>query len=113
MHVARRQANDLTILDLSGRITLGDGSSVLRETVRTLLAGGSKKILLNLAGINQIDSSGLSELVSALSAAKSQRAEIKLLTPTAKVSEVLNITQLHTLFDILEDESAATAAFNS
>ena len=101
----------VTILDLSGRITLGEGSVVLREQIRDLLAKGQKKILLNLADVTYIDSSGIGELVSAFTAVKNQGGELKLLKLTKKVHDLLQITKLYTVFDIKDDESAALAAF--
>lgn len=108
-----RQMEGVTILDLSGRITLGEGSVVLREQIRDLLAKGQKKILLNLADVTYIDSSGIGELVSAFTAVKNQGGELKLLKLTKKVHDLLQITKLYTVFDIKDDESAAIAAFGS
>jgi anti-sigma B factor antagonist len=101
----------VTILDLSGRITLGEGSVILREQIRDLLAKGQKKILLNLADVTYIDSSGIGELVSAFTAVKNQGGELKLLKLTKKVHDLLQITKLYTVFDIKDDEPAALAAF--
>ena len=106
-----RQSEGVAILDLSGRITLGEGSVVLREQIRDLLAKGSKKILLNLADVTYIDSSGIGELVSAFTAVKNQGGELKLLNLTKKVHDLLQITKLYTVFDIKDDEAAALAAF--
>jgi len=106
-----RQMNGVTIMDLSGRITLGEGSVILREQIRDLLAKGQKKILLNLADVTYIDSSGIGELVSAFTAVKNQGGELKLLKLTKKVHDLLQITKLYTVFDIKDDESAAVAAF--
>lgn len=108
-----RQMEGVTILDLSGRITLGEGSVVLREQIRDLLAKGQKKILLNLADVTYIDSSGIGELVSAFTAVKNQGGELKLLKLTKKVHDLLQITKLYTVFDIKDDESAAIAAFGN
>ncbi|MEO8725201.1 MAG: STAS domain-containing protein [Acidobacteriaceae bacterium] len=108
-----RQMEGVTILDLSGRITLGEGSVVLREQIRDLLAKGQKKILLNLADVTYIDSSGIGELVSAFTAVKNQGGELKLLKLTKKVHDLLQITKLYTVFDIKDDESAAIAAFSN
>ncbi len=101
----------VTILDLSGRITLGEGSVILREQIRDLLAKGQKKILLNLGDVTYIDSSGIGELVSAFTAVKNQGGELKLLKLTKKVHDLLQITKLYTVFDIKDDEAAAIAAF--
>ena len=113
MKVVTRQVDDVTIVDLSGQIKLGEGSSVLRETVKDLLGKGQKKILLNLGNINYIDSSGIGELVSAFTSVCNQGGELKLLHLTKKVHDLLQITKLYTVFHILDDEAAATAAFRS
>ena len=111
MKISSRQANDIAILDLSGQIKLGEGSSVLRDSVKELLAKGQKKILLNLGDVNYIDSSGLGELVSAFTTAKNQQAEVKLLNLTKKVHDLLQLTKLYTVFDIYDDEAHAITAF--
>ena len=107
-----RQVDGVTILDLSGRITLGEGSVQLRDSVRDLLAKGNKNILLNLGNINYIDSSGIGELVSAFTTVRNQGGELKLLNLTKKVHDLLQITKLYTVFDIKDDEASAIAAFN-
>jgi anti-sigma B factor antagonist len=106
-----RQVDNVTILDLSGRITLGEGSVTLRDAVRDVLAKGSNKILLNLGDVNYIDSSGIGELVSAYTTVKNQGGEMKLLNLTKKVHDLLQITKLYTVFDIKDDEAEAVAAF--
>ena len=111
MKVSTRQIDGVTILDLSGRITLGEGSVQLREAVRDLLAKGSKQILLNLGDVNYIDSSGIGELVSAYTAVRNQGGDLKLLNLTKKVHDLLQITKLYTVFDIKDDEASAVAAF--
>ena len=108
-----RQQQDVTIVDLSGQIKLGEGSSVLRETVKDLLGKGRKKILLNLAEINYIDSSGVGELVSAFTSVRNQGGELKLLHLTRKVHDILQITKLYTVFDVRDDEAGAIASFNN
>ncbi len=111
MKVSTRQVDGVTILDLSGRITLGEGSVQLRDTVRELLSKGSKNLLLNLAEVNYIDSSGIGELVSAFTTVRNQGGEMKLLNLTKKVHDLLQITKLYTVFDIKDDEAAAISAF--
>ena len=111
MKVNTRQVDGITVLDLSGRITLGEGSVQLRDAVRDLLAKGSKLILLNLADVNYIDSSGIGELVSAYTTVRNQGGELKLLNLTKKVHDLLQITKLYTVFDIKDDEASAIAAF--
>jgi anti-sigma B factor antagonist len=113
MKASTRYVNDVTIVDLSGQIKLGEGSSVLRDTVKDLLGKGHKKILLNLGDINYIDSSGIGELVSAYTSVRNQGGELKLLHLTKKVHDLLQITKLYTVFHVLDDETAAIAAFSS
>ncbi len=107
-----RQIDGVTIVDLSGRITLGEGSVVLRDTVRDILGKGNKKILLNLGDVNYIDSSGIGELVSAFTTVRNQGGELKLLNLTKKVHDLLQITKLYTVFDVKDDETAAVKSFS-
>ena len=109
--IASREVNGVTILDLNGRITLGEGSVQLRDAIRGLISKGQKSILLNLAEVNYIDSSGLGELVSAFTTAKNQQAEVKLLKLTKKVHDLLQLTKLYTVFDIHDDEAGAIDSF--
>ncbi len=109
--IATRQLDGITILDLSGRITLGEGSVQLRDAIRDLISKGDKFILLSLGNVNYIDSSGLGELVSAFTTAKNQGAEVKLLNLTKKVKDVLQVTKLYTIFDIYDDEAHAIGSF--
>jgi anti-sigma B factor antagonist len=112
MKSSTRQVDGVTIVDLSGRITLGEGSVVLRDTVRDLLSKGHKKILLNHGDVNYIDSSGIGELVSAYTTSKNQGGELKLLNLTKKVHDLLQITKLYTVFDVKDDEANAVKAFS-
>src|SRR5512133_701652 len=112
MKSSTRQIDGVTIVDLSGRITLGEGSVILRDTVRELMGKGSKKILLNLGDVNYIDSSGIGELVSAFTTVRNQGGELKLLNLTKKVHDLLQITELYTVFDVKEEETAAIKAFS-
>ena len=107
--LSTRQLNGITIVDLKGRITLGEGSVTVRNTVHDLLAKGQKRILLNNA--NYIDSSGIGELVSAFTAAKKQGGELKLLNLTKKIHDLLQITKLYTVFDVKDDEALAAGSF--
>lgn len=111
MKANTRQVDGVTIVDLSGRITLGEGSVILRDTVRDLVGKGSKKILLNLGEVNYIDSSGIGELVSAFTSVRNQGGELKLLNLTKKVHDLLQITKLYTVFDVKDDETAAIKSF--
>ena len=109
--IASREVDGVTVLDLSGRITLGEGSVQLRDAIRDLISKGSKSILVNLGDVNYIDSSGLGELVSAFTTAKNQNADVKLLNLTKKVKDVLQVTKLYTVFDIYDDEAHAIGSF--
>lgn len=111
LSISTRELDGVTILDLSGRITLGEGSVQLRDAIRDLISKGSKNILLNLGDVNYIDSSGLGELVSAFTTAKNQNADVKLLNLTKKVKDVLQVTKLYTVFDIYDDEASAIGSF--
>ena len=108
-----RQVGGVTIVDISGRIVLGEESAALRELVRDLLSKGHKKILLNLGDVNYIDSSGLGHLVSAFTSVQRQQGELKLLNLTNKVHDVLQITRLYTVFDIMDDEAVAVKSFGN
>ena len=111
MKYTTRQVDGVAILDLSGRITLGEGSVTLRDSVRDLLSKGSKKILLNLGDVTYIDSSGIGELVSAFTTVKNQGGDLKLLNLTKKVHDLLQITKLYTVFDVKDDAASAVASF--
>ena len=106
-----REVDGVTIVDCSGRITLGEGSVVLRDAVKELLSKGDKKLLLNLGDVNYIDSSGIGELVSAYTTVKNQGGELKLLNLTKKVHDLLQITKLYTVFDVRDDETSAVKSF--
>jgi anti-sigma B factor antagonist len=108
-----REVGDVTVIDLDGRITLGEGSSLLHDLIRENLARGRKKIVLNLAATIYIDSTGLGELVSGYRLVKSQGGEIKLLNLNKKVTDLLQITKLYTVFDIHSQEAQAVASFRS
>ena len=112
MKTTTRQIDGVTIVDCSGRITLGEGSVILRDTVRELLSKGQKKLLLNLGEVTYIDSSGIGELVSAFTTVRNQGGELKLLNLTKKVNDLLQITKLYTVFDVRDDEAGAVKAFN-
>ena len=106
-----RQVDGVNIVDLNGRITLGEGSVILRDTVRDLLGKGRKHILLNLGDVTYIDSSGIGELVSAFTSVRNQGGELKLLNLTKKVHDLLQITKLYTVFDVKDDEAQAVQSF--
>ena len=106
-----REVGPVSIVDLSGRIALGDGSALLRKTVRDLLEGGQTRILLNLGDVNYIDSSGIGELVSGFTAVRNRSGELKLLNLTKKVNDLLQLTKLFTVFDVYSDEPTAVRSF--
>ena len=112
MTTSTREAEGVTIVDISGRIVLGEESAALREMVCDLLSKGHKKILFNLGEVTYIDSSGLGHLVSAFTSVRKQGGELKLLNLTNKVHDVMQITKLYTVFDIMNDEAAAVKSFN-
>jgi anti-sigma B factor antagonist len=108
---ASREVRDVTVIDLDGRITLGAGSALLRDLIRENLNKGHKKLVLNLAAVSYLDSTGLGELVSGYRLVKSEGGEIKLLNLNKKVSDLLQVTKLYTVFDIHNDEHQAIASF--
>ena len=112
MKISTRQVDGVTVVDCSGRITLGEGSVTMRDTVRELLSKGQKKLLLNLGEVSYIDSSGIGELVSAFTTVRNQGGELKLLNLTKKVHDLLQITKLYTVFDVRDDEAGAVKAFS-
>ena len=113
MKATVRQVDSITVVDVSGRITLGEACKELREVVRGQLGKGQKNILLNLADVTYIDSSGIGELVSAYTAVSSQGGQLKLLNLTKKVHDLLQITKLYTVFDVHNDEAGAISSFQT
>ncbi len=111
LSISSRNVVDVTVVDLSGRITLGEGSGQLRSTVRNLMETGVKKLVLNLADVSYIDSSGLGELVSAYTTAQAKGCTVKLLNVQTKVQDLLQITKLYTVFEAHTDEAEAVASF--
>ncbi len=111
LNINERQAGDVTVLDMSGKITIGEGSVALRTAIRRLLEEGKKRILLNLAGISYIDSSGIGELVSSYTAINKEGGQLKLLNLTQKIQDLLTITKLLTVFDVYESEADALNSF--
>jgi anti-sigma B factor antagonist len=107
-----RAVGPVTIIDLSGKISLGEGSALLRKTIRDLLEGGQTRILLNLGDVNYIDSSGIGELVSAFTAVRSRTGELKLLNLTKKVHDLLQLTKLFTVFEVYSEEGTAIRSYN-
>jgi anti-sigma B factor antagonist len=111
MKATERQVNDITILDISGRISLGDETALLRNTIRDLIARGKKNLVLNLGQVPYIDSSGIAELVSAFVAARREGGDVKLLNLTKKVRDTVEIVHLGSIFELFDDEAAALKAF--
>jgi len=112
LRIDSREVSHVTILDIRGRIVLGDEIHLLRDAVRNLTAEGKKKILLNLADVDYIDSSGVGELVGAFTTVRNAGGELKLLNLTQKVHDVLHVTKLYTVFDIRDDEFTAVKSFD-
>ena len=112
INISERQAGDVTILDLNGKVTIGEGSVALRNAIRRLLGEGKNKILLNLGGVGYIDSSGIGELVSSFTAVNKEGGTLKLLNLTQKIQDLLAITKLLTVFDVFEDEGNALSSYN-
>jgi anti-sigma B factor antagonist len=105
-----RQVGNVAVLDLSGKITLGENAGILRDEFKVLLAEGYKNILLNLAGASYVDSAGLGELVGAYTTAANSGAKVKLVNLQSKMQDLLQITKLHTVFEIFDNEAAAIAS---
>ena len=112
LNITERQAGDVTILDMDGKVTIGEGSVALRTTIRKLLGEGKKKILLNLGSVGYVDSSGIGELVSSYSAVNKEGGSLRLLNLTQKIQDLLAITKLLTVFDVYESESEALSSYN-
>jgi anti-sigma B factor antagonist len=106
-----RQVGDVTVMDVAGRITLGEGSSAMRDALRELVTKGQKKILLNLADVSYIDSSGIGELVSGFTSVANSGGQLKLLNLNKRVKDLLQITKLYTVFEVHEDEAAGIRSF--
>jgi anti-sigma B factor antagonist len=111
MKIEARTIGDITLLDCSGKITLGEGTMTVRNTVRDILKNNGKKIILNLADVNYIDSSGIGELVSTYTTVTNNGGQLKLLNLTKKIQELLAITKLLTVFQVFENEQAALSSF--
>jgi len=112
MKATIRQVDSVSVIDISGRITLGEGCTELRELIRDQLSKGNKNILLNLADVTYIDSSGIGELVSAYTGVSKQGGTLRLLNLTKKVHDLLQITKLYTVFDVYDDEAKAISSFS-
>jgi anti-sigma B factor antagonist len=111
LNINQRQAGDVAILDLNGEVRIGDSATALRGAIRDLVSGGNKKILLNLAGVRYIDSSGIGELIANYTTVGRSGGQLKLLNLTDKVQDLLVITKLLTVFDVYENEAEALGSF--
>jgi anti-sigma B factor antagonist len=111
LNISERQAGDITILDLDGKITIGEGSVALRSAIRRLLGEGKSKILLNLGQVGYVDSSGIGELVSSFTAVNKEGGTLKLLNLTQKIQDLLAITKLLTVFDTFDNEGDALSSY--
>ena len=112
LKISARKVEGVTVLDLSGRLVLGEESAALRDTLKDLPSKGQKKILLNLADLSYIDSSGLGALVSGYTTLAAQQGQLKLLNLTKKIHDLLQITKLLTVFEVFNDEKTAIKSFS-
>lgn len=112
MKIAMRQREGVTILEPKGKITIGEGDVALRDAVHEALRAGSKKLLMNLREVSTMDSSGIGELVAAFTTVTNRGGKLKLLHLPPKVEDILQITQLVTVFDIYDDEDEALESFS-
>ncbi len=106
-----RQVGDVTVVDATGRITLGEGASAFRDAIRDLAAKGNKKILVNLSDVSYIDSSGIGEMVSSFTTVTNHGGQLKLLGLSKRVKDLLQITKLYTVFEVFDDEASAIRSF--
>jgi anti-sigma B factor antagonist len=111
LNINERQAGDVTVLDLSGKITIGEGSVALRSVIRRLIEEGKKKILLNLGNVSYVDSSGIGELVSSFTTIGREGGQLKLLNLSQKIQDLMTITKLHTVFDVYDEETSALNSY--
>jgi anti-sigma B factor antagonist len=111
LEVKERQAGDVTILDMKGAVRIGEGSIELRDAIRRLAGEGKKKVLLNLAGVNYVDSSGIGELIANYTTISRQGGQLKLLNLTDRIQNLLVITKLLTVFDAFDNEAEALKSF--
>jgi anti-sigma B factor antagonist len=109
--LSTRQVGDVTVIDASGRITLGEGSSAFRDKIKELVNAGNKKIVVNMAGVSYIDSSGIGELVSGYTTVTNQGGGLKLVNLGKRIQDLLQITKLYTVFETFDDEAAAIRSF--
>lgn len=111
MKIIERHVGDVAILDLEGKITIGKGDVAVREAVHTAIGAGAKKVVLNMSGVSTIDSAGVGELVSAYTTVTNRGGKLRLMNLPSKVADILQITQLITVFDVYDNEDEAVASF--
>ena len=111
MEIVERTVNDVTVLDLKGKMTLGEGDELLKDKINSLLAAGKKKLLLNLEGVPYIDSAGLGEVVRTYTTVSRQGGSLKLLNLTKRIEDLLSITKLLTVFDTFDSEAEAIKSY--
>ena len=112
MEIQERQVGDVTILDLRGKMTLGEGETLLKAKIKSVIQrGGHRKLLINLQAVPYIDSSGLIEIVRSYAIVSRQGGKLKLYNLTARIQDLLAITRLMTVWEIFEDEASALASF--
>jgi anti-sigma B factor antagonist len=112
MEIAERTVSDITVLDLKGKMTLGEGDELLKDKINSLLAAGKKKLVLNLEGVPYIDSAGLGEIVRTFTTVSRQGGSLKLLNLTKRIEDLLSITKLLTVFETFESEPDAIKSFS-
>ena len=112
MEIVERTVNDVTVLDLKGKMTLGEGDEMLKEKINSLLAAGKKKLLLNLEAVPYIDSAGLGEVVRTYTTVSRQGGALKLLNLTKRITDLLSITKLLTVFETFDSEGEAVRSFS-
>jgi anti-sigma B factor antagonist len=113
LDISIRRVENVAVVDLSGRITLGEASGRLRDAIKDLVTNNTKDILLNLAAVSYMDSSGLGELVGAFATVSNRGGRLKLLGLQPRVHELMHITKLYSVFEIFPDEAAAIRSFRS
>jgi len=113
MEIAERTVSDVTVLDLKGKMTLGEGDELLKDKINSLLANGKKKLVLNLEGVPYIDSAGLGEIVRTYTTVSRQGGSLKLLNLTKRIEDLLSITKLLTVFETFDTEAEAVNSFSS
>jgi anti-sigma B factor antagonist len=113
MQIEERIVGDVTILDLKGKMTLGEGDELLKDKINSLIHQGQKKLLLNLEGVPYIDSAGLGEIVRTYTTVSRQGGNLKLLNLTKRITDLLSITKLLTVFETFDNEKDAIASFQS